>query len=40
MLTPAPSASAAFATTEYATGVDFIDQLKLSVSYMGIVDLD
>ncbi|KAG2437645.1 hypothetical protein HYH02_011284 [Chlamydomonas schloesseri] len=26
--------------TEYATGVDFIDQLKLMVSYLGIVDLD
>lgn len=26
--------------TEYATGVDFIDQLKLMVSYMGILDLE
>ncbi len=26
--------------TEYATGVDFIDQLKLMVTYLGIVDLD
>lgn len=26
--------------TEYATGVDFIDQLKLVVSYLGILDLD
>ncbi|GLC39150.1 hypothetical protein PLESTB_001298800 [Pleodorina starrii] len=26
--------------TEYATGVDFIDQLKLMVSYLGIADLD
>ncbi|KAL4452085.1 hypothetical protein ABPG75_007747 [Micractinium tetrahymenae] len=26
--------------TEYATGVSFIDQLKLMASYMGLVDLD
>ena len=26
--------------TEYATGVSFIDQLKLMVSYMGLIDLD
>jgi len=26
--------------TEYATGVSFIDQLKLMVSYMGVIDLD
>ncbi|GIL51176.1 hypothetical protein Vafri_7242 [Volvox africanus] len=26
--------------TEYATGVDFIDQLKLFVSYLGILDVD
>ncbi|GIL92223.1 hypothetical protein Vretimale_18476 [Volvox reticuliferus] len=26
--------------TEYATGVDFIDQLKLLVSYLGILDMD
>jgi hypothetical protein len=25
--------------TEYATGVDFINQLKLMVSYLGIADL-
>lgn len=25
--------------TEYATGVDFIDQLKLMVSYLGIADI-
>ncbi|GFR46919.1 hypothetical protein Agub_g8566 [Astrephomene gubernaculifera] len=26
--------------TEYATGVDFIDQLKLMATYLGIVDID
>lgn len=26
--------------TEYATGVSFIDQLRLMASYMGLVDLD
>lgn len=26
--------------TEYATGVSFIDQFKLMVSYMGVIDLD
>lgn len=26
--------------TEYATGVDFVDQLKLMVSYLGILDLE
>jgi hypothetical protein len=26
--------------TEYATGVSFIEQLKLMVSYMGVIDLD
>jgi hypothetical protein len=26
--------------TEYATGVDFIEQLGLLVSYLGILDLD
>lgn len=26
--------------TEYATGVSFIDQLKLMVSYLGVIDLD
>lgn len=26
--------------TEYATGVDFIEQLKLMVNYLGISDLD
>lgn len=26
--------------TEYATGVDFIDQLKLMVSYLGIIDVE
>jgi hypothetical protein len=26
--------------TEYATGVSFIDQLKLMASYLGIVDID
>jgi hypothetical protein len=26
--------------TEYATGVSFIDQLKLMGSYMGLLDLD
>ncbi|KXZ45429.1 hypothetical protein GPECTOR_55g335 [Gonium pectorale] len=26
--------------TEYATGVDFIDQLALMVSYLGILDLE
>lgn len=26
--------------TEYATGVDFIDQIKLMVTYLGIADLD
>jgi hypothetical protein len=25
--------------TEYATGVDFIQQLKLMVSYLGIADI-
>eukprot|EP00891_Asterochloris_glomerata_P001569 jgi/Astpho2/1569/e_gw1.00026.107.1_t len=25
--------------TEYATGVDFINQLKLMVSYLGIADI-
>merc|ERR1719352_2239836 len=25
--------------TEYATGVNFIDQIKLTVSYLGIVDV-
>jgi len=25
--------------TEYATGVDFINQLKLMVSYLGIADM-
>merc|ERR1712224_58826 len=25
--------------TEYSTGVDFIDQLKLTVSYLGIADI-
>lgn len=26
--------------TEYATGVDFINQLKLMVSYLGILDVE
>lgn len=26
--------------TEYATGVSFIDQLRLMVSYLGVIDLD
>lgn len=26
--------------TEYATGVSFIDQLRLMASYMGLVDLE
>ncbi len=26
--------------TEYATGVDFVNQLKLMVSYLGILDFD
>lgn len=26
--------------TEYATGVSFIDQLKLMASYLGLVDLE
>merc|ERR1719235_2089259 len=26
--------------TEYATGVNFIDQIKLTVSYLGIADVD
>jgi len=26
--------------TEFATGVSFIDQLKLMASYMGLVDLE
>jgi len=26
--------------TEYATGVSFIEQFKLMVSYMGVIDLD
>ena len=26
--------------TEYATGVDFIDQLKMIVSFLGIADLE
>ena len=26
--------------TEYATGVSFIDQIKLMVSYLGIVDVE
>lgn len=26
--------------TEYATGVSFIDQLRLMASYLGLVDLD
>lgn len=26
--------------TEYATGVNFISQLKLMVTYLGIADLD
>lgn len=26
--------------TEYATGVDFINQLKLMVTYLGIADLE
>ena len=26
--------------TEYATGVDFPDQIKLMLSYLGIVDFD
>jgi hypothetical protein len=26
--------------TEYATGVDFINQLKLMLSYLGIADTD
>merc|ERR1711904_453171 len=25
--------------TEYATGVNFVDQIKLTVSYLGIVDI-
>lgn len=25
--------------TEYATGVDFVNQLKLLVSYLGIADI-
>jgi hypothetical protein len=25
--------------TEYATGVDFINQIKLIISYMGIADI-
>merc|ERR1712185_292865 len=25
--------------TEYATGVDFIDQIKLTISYLGIADI-
>lgn len=26
--------------TEYATGVDFPDQIKLMLSYLGIVDVE
>jgi hypothetical protein len=26
--------------TEYATGVDFVNQIKLMVSYLGIADLE
>ncbi len=26
--------------TEYATGVDFINQLKLMASYLGIADIE
>jgi hypothetical protein len=26
--------------TEYATGVSFIDQIRLMLSYLGVVDLD
>lgn len=28
------------ALTEYATGVDFINQIRLIVSYFGIIDLE
>lgn len=26
--------------TEYATGVDFVEQIKMMVSYLGLLDLD
>ena len=26
--------------TEYGTGVDFVDQIKLMLTYMGIADMD
>lgn len=28
------------ALTEYATGVDFVDQLKLMASYSGLLDME